>query len=107
MPILPGSKKPYIGLWALPLLLKLCTIFTWRGNRNGYKFMDAIVCPGCNIRVTPIRTFERAKQSAQWWRITKCPRERCGFNIDLEKCDNPGRGPQTNDNERSFWRDEL
>ena len=76
--------------------------------------MDSTVCTGCNQRVEPIRIFEQSKKSKQWWRITKCPRERCGFNIDIETCDKPGASktvypkdkekPEPPDEGRSFWR---
>jgi len=73
--------------------------------------MDAVVCPNCRISVVPIRVFEQSPKSKQWWRITKCPRERCAFNIDLEECDKPGAGhpvdkkkPEPTDDRRSFWK---
>ena len=71
--------------------------------------MDATVCQGCGLRVEPIKVFEQSKKSKQWWRITKCPRERCGFNIDLEQCGDPGGSPKskTRDERRSFWNDDL
>jgi hypothetical protein len=71
--------------------------------------MDTIVCPGCKLRVETIRVFEQSKKSKQWWRITKCPRERCGFNIDLAECDKPGSSKRLDDGNdgRSFWQNEL
>lgn len=79
--------------------------------------MDSTICSGCHLRVEPIRTFEQSKKSKQWWRITKCPRERCGFNIDIEECDKPGastgkttiypppdkKKSKDDDSDRSFW----
>lgn len=71
--------------------------------------MDAIVCQGCQLSVIPIRVFAQSKKSKQWWLITKCPRERCGFNIDLEQCGDPGHNTksETRDERRSFWNDDL
>ncbi len=69
--------------------------------------MDAMVCPGCQQRIEPIRIFEKSKRREQWWRITKCPRERCGFNIDINECDKPGVSTGAKDNRRPFWRDET
>ena len=71
--------------------------------------MDTVNCPGCHLRVETIRVFEQSKKSKQWWRITKCSRWRCGFNIDLEECDDPkrGAGPKDGDPGRSFWQNEL
>lgn len=68
--------------------------------------MDSMVCPSCNLSIEPIRVFEKSKNSAQWWRITKCPRDRCSFNIDLEKCDSPGRNSKSKDGDkgRAIWR---
>ena len=56
--------------------------------------MDATVCKGCNLSIIPIRIFGQSKKSKQWWLITKCPRERCGFNIDIEQCGDPDRRPK-------------
>jgi hypothetical protein len=68
--------------------------------------MDTIVCPGCGLRVEPIRVFEKSPKSSQWWRIIKCPRERCNFNIDINECDKPGPGRNKDkpDDGGSFWR---
>lgn len=69
------------------------------------------ICPGCHFSIEPIGTFAKSPKAERWWRITKCPRERCGFNIDIESCDKPGTGHPTNkkksnedDDGRSFWR---
>lgn len=64
-------------------------------------------CPGCGMAVEPVRAFERDPATRKWWRVSKCPRERCGFNIDLDECDNPGRnaGPGTGDRRRNVWQD--
>ena len=35
--------------------------------------MDSAICPGCNLRIEPIRVFEKSKGGKQWWRITRCP----------------------------------
>ena len=71
--------------------------------------MGTIVCPGCNLSVTPIRVMEKAPNTKQWWRITKCPRERCKRNIDVEKYDKfkHNSRPDEDDEGRSFWRDEV
>lgn len=76
--------------------------------------MDAMVCPGCQLRIEPIKVFERDTKSKKWWSITKCPRERCGRNIDIAECDKPGpkatkhspnpKKPETGDDDRSYWR---
>lgn len=68
----------------------------------------AVTCPGCNLSIEPIRVFEKSTKPVKWWRITKCPRERCGFNIDIESCDKPGTStnkekPELDDKGRSFW----
>lgn len=74
---------------------------------------EAMVCPGCNRRVEPIYVFERDPKSKKSWLITKCPYERCGFNIDLELYTGQ-RKKRPEDNKReegggenggkSFWR---
>lgn len=73
--------------------------------------MDAVICTGCKLSVEPIRIVEKSKRSDQWWRITKCPRERCGFNIDIEKLPAGWQGspkgiegPDKDDEGRSVWR---
>ncbi len=68
--------------------------------------MDKMVCPGCNLSIEPIRIFEQSKKSKQWWRITKCPRERCGFNIDIDECDKPG-GETRADSDKRYFRDDT
>lgn len=73
--------------------------------------MDSTVCPGCGLRVEPIRTFERSPKTGKVWTIVKCPRERCGFNIDIEEeYTRPPKPPvdkkksDPGDGGRSFWR---
>lgn len=45
--------------------------------------MDSTVCGKCGYRVTPIRVFGRSPKTGKQWTIIKCPRESCGFNIDI------------------------
>lgn len=78
--------------------------------------MDAkkMVCPGCNLSIEPIYVFDRSPKSKQPYLITKCPRERCGFNIDIEEYtgqrkkhtdDKPERNKDIGgDGGKSFWR---
>ncbi len=66
----------------------------------------AVICGRCLLSVEPIRVFEKSPRSDKWWRITRCPKERCGFNLDIEACDKPGNGKGTKDKEdgrRYFW----
>ena len=44
----------------------------------------SMVCPGCGLRIEPIYVFDRSPKTRKPYLITKCPRERCGFNIDIE-----------------------
>jgi len=71
--------------------------------------MDSLVCKGCNLSVIPIKVFGQSKKSKQWWLVTKCPRARCGFNMDLIECDDPSdsKKSKTRIEGRSFWGDEL
>lgn len=46
--------------------------------------MDNVICPGCKRSVEPKERVEKDKKG-KTWKITSCPFERCGFNIDLEK----------------------
>lgn len=62
------------------------------------------ICPGCQLSVDPIRIFEKSPKANKWWRITRCPRERCAFNIDLDACDYPPGGEDKKDGRRSFWK---
>lgn len=68
-----------------------------------------VICGGCNLSVEPIKIFEQSKKSKQWWRITKCPRDRCGFNLDLHECDKPGTSLITKPENggRSYWKPEC
>lgn len=43
------------------------------------------VCPGCGYRIEPIYIFDRSPKTKHPYLITKCPKERCGFNIDIEE----------------------
>jgi len=57
--------------------------------------MGNIICQGCQLHIEPIKVFERDLKTKKWWSITKCPRERCGFNVDLVECDKPApKGPR-------------
>lgn len=70
----------------------------------------ATICPGCNLAVEPIKLFDRSKTTGKPYLLTKCPRERCGFFIDIE--DYTGKAvPPANkkkssedDSRRTFWR---
>lgn len=42
-----------------------------------------VICPGCHTSVEPIFVFERSPRTKKPYLITKCPKERCGFNIDI------------------------
>lgn len=42
------------------------------------------ICPGCHTSIDPIFIVERSPRSKRPYLITKCPRERCGFNLDIE-----------------------
>lgn len=46
-----------------------------------------MICPGCNQRVEPVKSFENSPKTGKQWVITRCPRERCGFNLDIESYD--------------------
>jgi len=71
-----------------------------------------MVCPGCNLSVDPIRVFDRSPRTGKGYLITKCPRERCGFNIDIEEWSGKRvpppppdkKKPGDGDDGRSFWK---
>lgn len=68
--------------------------------------MDSTVCGGCALRVEPIKAFEKDPDGKRWWLITRCPRERCAYNIDIEPYDRPdlaGRKDGRN-KRRGFWK---
>lgn len=44
-----------------------------------------LICIGCQKSVEPITVFERSPDSNKEWRITRCPREACKFNLDIEQ----------------------
>lgn len=50
---------------------------------------ESMVCPGCNLRIEPIYIFDRSPKSGKPYLIVRCPRERCGFNIDIEDYTGP------------------
>lgn len=69
----------------------------------------ATICPGCNLSVEPIKLFDRSPKTNKPYLLTRCPRERCGFFIDIE--DWTGKPTPKNkeksddgDQRRSFWR---
>lgn len=64
-----------------------------------------MVCPGCNTQIMPIRTFERDKKSKKGWLITKCPRERCSYNIDIETHEPIKSNKDEDDKRRFLWKD--
>lgn len=65
--------------------------------------MDTI-CAGCKLRVEPITVFEKSPRSSKWWSITRCPRERCGFNIDIDEANDPNSRPIDKGGNRYFWK---
>jgi len=70
--------------------------------------MDSTVCPGCKLRVEPIRVFECDDRTKKWWRITRCPRERCNYNLDLERCDKPGTGSRAKgEDDGRYFRSDI
>lgn len=65
----------------------------------------AVICDGCKRSVEPVKLFEESpKPPKQWWLISRCPFERCGYNIDIEKYDKPGSDKDKKDKRRSFWK---
>lgn len=75
---------------------------------------ESMVCPGCNYRIEPIYIFDRSPKTKKPYLIVRCPRERCGFNIDIEDYtgqrkkrseDKQGRDKDIGgDGGKSFWR---
>lgn len=62
------------------------------------------VCLGCNLRVEPIRVTEKDK-TGKLWTITRCPRDRCNFNIDIiESAADPKSRTNLKDQRRNFWK---
>ena len=67
--------------------------------------MDATICGGCGFRVEPVGEFEKDRDGKRWWLITRCPRERCRFNIDLELYERPiGDRKNARNERRNFWK---
>jgi len=66
--------------------------------------MERITCPGCQQNVDPLKLFEKSPATEKWWLITRCPRERCGYNLDLAPYDKPGSDKDKSDGRRSFWK---
>lgn len=70
----------------------------------------ATICPKCNLSVDPLRVFDRSKASGKEYIILRCPRERCGFNIDIEEYISKPLPPadkkksSKKDGGGSFWR---
>jgi hypothetical protein len=73
----------------------------------------SVVCPGCGNRIEPIYIFDRSPATKKPYLIVRCPRERCGFNIDIEDYTGPRKkhpeNPQGDkgngkDGGKSFWR---
>lgn len=62
-----------------------------------------IVCVGCGLRVSPIEVFEPDARKKTGWIITRCPRERCGFNIDIAEASDHHRSPKDKDGRRYIW----
>ena len=79
---------------------------------------ETMVCPGCNLRIEPIYVYDRSPKTKKPYLILRCPRERCGFNIDIEEY--IGQRPKRLENKppdrskdiggdggKSFWRHGL
>ncbi len=66
--------------------------------------MDATICGGCGLRIEPTKVFEKDRDDKRWWLITRCPRERCGYNIDIEPYEHPGNRKDERNRNRSFWK---
>lgn len=70
----------------------------------------SVVCSGCGYRIEPIFVFERSPKTKKLYLITRCPKDSCNFNIDIEEStDPPKRRPinkKRDDGEggKSFWR---
>ncbi len=45
------------------------------------------ICPGCKLSVDPLDIIEKSPKNGKEWRITRCPRERCSYNIDIAPYD--------------------
>lgn len=73
----------------------------------------SMVCPGCGNRIEPIYIFDRSPKTKRPYLITKCPRERCGYNIDIEdytgqrKEHAKNNKKEDSDGGKSFWRYNL
>lgn len=72
-----------------------------------------MVCPGCNLSIEPIYVYDRSPKTKKPYLILRCPKERCGFNIDIEEY--IGQRPKRVENNEkkskdvggdggSFWR---
>ncbi len=46
-----------------------------------------IICPKCQRHIEPLERVERDSKNkkGKTYKITYCPYERCGFNLDLEQ----------------------
>ncbi len=42
------------------------------------------ICPGCRLSIDVIKIFERSPKTGKEWLISRCPRERCSYNLDIE-----------------------
>lgn len=65
------------------------------------------LCPGCNLSVEPLKIFEKSPETLAWWVISRCPRERCAYNLDLEQYSGPTGKEDAKDSRRYPWRGEL
>lgn len=70
----------------------------------------AIICPGCNLSVEPIRLFDKSPKTGKPYLLTRCPRERCGFFIDIQDYTGKFVPPEKKNVEKdelpkkSYWR---
>lgn len=66
--------------------------------------MNSVICGGCGQRVEPTKILACSpKTKKQYW-IVRCPRWRCGFNLDIEDyVPSPKRPERKDDGGRSFW----
>lgn len=66
--------------------------------------MDRTLCPRCRRSVEPLGAFEKDADGKRWWLITRCPFERCSYNLDIELYDKP-RGKETKADRRGYiWK---
>lgn len=70
----------------------------------------ATICPGCHLSVEPIKLFDRSPKTGKPYLLTRCPRERCGYFLDVEDYTGKSVPPESkkkpgdNIERRNFWR---